>query len=69
MTEAVKRAEEMRQGAIALLLEEKGEIESQLARLGFDGAVTPPRKEKTCKKCGAVGHMAKTCPLVDPNEQ
>lgn len=62
MTESVRRSEELRQSGIALLLEERGEIDEQLAKLGFAGAEekTEP-KQRVCKKCGGQGHNAKTC--------
>ena len=63
MTEAIKRAEELRQNAITLLLEEKGELEEKLAQMGWDGNGTPAKKKpKTCSLCNTEGHTAPTCP-------
>jgi hypothetical protein len=62
MSEATKRAEEMRQSAIALLLEEKGEIEEQLAKLGWDGNGAVPKRGKACSICSSPEHNARTCP-------
>jgi hypothetical protein len=61
MTEAIRRSEEIRQSAVALLLEERAAIDEQLAKCGWEGEPPAPKKEKTCKKCGQSGHMAKTC--------
>lgn len=62
MTESVRRSEELRQSAVALLLEERGEIDEQLARMGFTGTEEKPEpKQRVCKKCGGLGHVAKTC--------
>jgi hypothetical protein len=64
MTEAIKRAEELRQSAIALLLEEKGELDEKLAQMGWDGIGAAPKKGrvKTCSLCSGEGHTAPTCP-------
>lgn len=44
MSEAVKKSEEMRQSAIALLLSEREEINDQLQKLGWDGNAEPTKR-------------------------
>jgi hypothetical protein len=66
MSEALKKSEEMRQAAIALLLDERGQLDDALAKLGYEGEIPnggnkKPRTVK-CSKCGADGHQARTCP-------
>jgi hypothetical protein len=61
----IERAEEMRQNAIALLLEERSTINDKLAQLGFgteEAKPTPPPKKRACSVCGGESHNAKTCP-------
>ena len=66
---AVSQSEELRQKAIALLLEEKGAIEEQLSVLGFAASpsATPrqvpatPAKPRICGACGGENHTARTC--------
>ena len=54
-------SEDLRQKAIALLVEERTAIEEQLARLGYDGAAPTSAKPRACGKCGEIGHTARTC--------
>jgi hypothetical protein len=64
MTEAIKRAEELRQNAIALLLEEKLAVEEKLAQFGWENGTPAPKKGrvKTCSLCSGENHTAPTCP-------
>jgi hypothetical protein len=63
------QAEQLRQQAISLLLQERGTIEQKLTQLGYDGAVgkIKNRKPKTCGRCGQEGHTVKTCPAPAAN--
>ncbi len=66
MNDTIRRSEEIRQSAIALLLEEKSAIEEQLAKCGWENGAVPaaPKSTRVCGKCGQAGHNAKTCPQV-----
>jgi hypothetical protein len=57
------QAEQLRQQAIALLLQERGTIEHKLNQLGHDGqpGELKPRKPKSCRRCGQEGHTTRTC--------
>jgi hypothetical protein len=57
------QAEQLRQQAISLLLQERGMIEQKLTQLGYDGAAgqTTKRKQKSCGRCGQEGHTMRTC--------
>ena len=57
------QAEQLRQQAISLLLQEHGTIEQKLTQLGYDGAAgeIKTRKPKTCGRCGQEGHTTRTC--------
>jgi len=61
------QAEQLRQQAISLLLQERQCIEAKLAQLGQDGATTETksRKPKTCRRCGQEGHTTRTCPTTE----
>lgn len=69
-SEAIRRADELRQSAIALLLTEKGEIEEALARLGWPENGEPtngkrrgrPPKEKSAPDTGAPREDTSTPP-------
>ena len=55
------QAEQLRQQAIALLLQEREMIDQKLNQLG-GAKSTEQKKARTCSKCGQNGHNAKTCP-------
>jgi hypothetical protein len=59
----LEQAEQLRQQAIGLLLQERKSIEAKLGQLGYDGlsAEIKNRKPKTCGRCGQEGHTARTC--------
>jgi hypothetical protein len=61
MTQSIEQAEALRQQAIALLLADRNAIDSQLAKMGYDGT-TPTEKKKACSHCHESGHTARTCP-------
>jgi len=70
MSEAITRAEEFRQKAITVLLEERAVLDGKLDQLGYDvDDGQSEKKPRTCKKCGAVGHLAKKCPTVTPSAE
>ena len=62
----IDQAEQLRQQAIALLLQERGTIEQKLSQLAYDGAASEIkiRKPKTCGRCGQEGHTMRTCPTT-----
>jgi hypothetical protein len=64
------QAEQLRQQAISLLLQERGTIEQKLNQMGYDGAPANPksRKSKTCGRCGQEGHTTRTCPSAEPEK-
>jgi len=64
----IDQAEQLRQQAISLLLQERGTIEQKLSQLGYDGVTNEikSRKPTTCGRCGQEGHSVRTCPT---NEQ
>ena len=60
MSEILKQAEELRQQAISLLLDERQAIDRTLAMLGYDGgSPAAPAKPKTCAVCGSPEHNAR----------
>jgi hypothetical protein len=60
----IDQAEQLRQQAISLLLQERGTIEQKLSQLGYDGETggIKNRKRTTCGRCGIEGHTMRTCP-------
>jgi ribosomal protein S27AE len=54
------QAEELRQKAIALLVQERQAIDQKLSQLGYDGA--PRELKRSCSNCGAADHNARRCP-------
>jgi hypothetical protein len=60
------QAEQLRQQAISLLLQERGTIDQKLNQLGHDGEMggIKNRKPKTCRRCGQEGHTMRTCPTL-----
>lgn len=64
------QAEQLRQQAISLLLQERGTIQERLTQLGYDGESVGEiknRKPKTCSRCWQEGHTARTCPAAPPD--
>jgi len=59
----IDQAEQLRQQAISLLLQERGTIEKKLSQLGYDGepGEIKNRKRTTCGRCGQEGHTMRTC--------
>lgn len=57
------QAEQLRQQAISLLLQERGTIDQKLNQLGHNGeaAEIKNRKPKTCGRCGQEGHTMSRC--------
>jgi len=53
------QAEELRQKAIVLLLQEREAVDQKLAQLGHDG--TPREPKRVCSVCGAADHNARRC--------
>jgi hypothetical protein len=60
----LEQVEELRQKAIALLLQERATIDQKLNQIGHvNGAEQKKdRKQITCGRCGLVGHTARKCP-------
>jgi hypothetical protein len=60
----LEQAEQLRQQAILILVQERETIEQKLTQLGYDGAPAEVRnrKPKTCGRCGQEGHTMRTCP-------
>ena len=56
----LEQAEELRQKAIVLLLQERETVDQKLAQLGHDGAPREPKR--ACSVCGAADHNARRCP-------
>ena len=56
----LEQAEDLRQRAITLLVQERETIDIKLAQLGFDG--TPKETKRSCSVCGAADHNARRCP-------
>ncbi len=65
----IDQAEQLRQQAISLLLQERGTIEQKLNQLGYDGETgeIKNRKPTTCRRCGQGGHTIRTCPTPEAN--
>jgi hypothetical protein len=60
----LEQAEQLRQQAISILVQERETIELKLGQLGYDGAGVAEiknRKPKTCGRCGQEGHTMRTC--------
>ena len=57
--------EKLRKQGIRALLKEGRAIDRRLAKLGYTGATSTPRKSgrRKCRICGKTGHNARTCPL------
>ena len=64
----IDQAEQLRQQAISLLLQERGTIDQKLHQFGYDGEAggTKNRKPTTCGRCGQEGHTVRTCPTNEP---
>lgn len=60
MSHITEQAEELRQKAISLLLQEREAIEQKLAQLAYDGAQKEPKRR--CSNCGSADHNARRCP-------
>lgn len=60
----VDQAEQLRQQAISLLLQERETIDQKLNQLGHNGAAgeIKNRKPNACGRCGQEGHTVRTCP-------
>ena len=56
----LEQAEQLRQQAITLLIQERETIETKLAQLGNDGG-TPKEVKRACSICGATDHNARRC--------
>jgi hypothetical protein len=61
------QAEQLRQQALSLLIQERETIDQKITQLG--GAenrtdVKKDRKQKTCGQCGEVGHTIRTCKIT-----
>jgi hypothetical protein len=56
----VDQAEELRQKAITLLVQEREAIDQKLVQLGFDGSLKEAKR--SCSICGAADHNARRCP-------
>jgi len=65
----IDQAEQLRQQAISLLLQERGIIGQKLHQLGYDGELGEmgTRNPKTCGRCGQQGHTRRTCPAPEAN--
>lgn len=60
MSHIIEQAEELRQKAIAILLQERETIDAKLMQLGHAG---PPKQAKrSCSNCGGTDHNARRCP-------
>jgi hypothetical protein len=59
------QAEELRQKAIALLIQEREAIDQKLLQFGFDGSLREARR--SCSVCGAADHNARRCPKGKPS--
>jgi hypothetical protein len=59
MSQIIQQAEELRQQAIALLIQERETLDQKLAQLGYDG--TPKQVQRSCSICGASNHNARRC--------
>jgi hypothetical protein len=67
MSQITDQAEELRQRAIALLMQEQEAIDEKLSQLGHDGH--RPASKRSCSTCGAADHNARRCPkgkALDP---
>ena len=66
----IDQAEQLRQQAISLLVQERETIDQKLAQMGYDGmpGEIKSRKPKTCGRCGQEGHTMRTCPTPESND-
>ncbi|HEV8039824.1 MAG TPA: hypothetical protein VGP62_13235 [Bryobacteraceae bacterium] len=55
----LEQAEQLRQQAITILLQERDTIDQKLGQLGHDG--TPREAKRSCSICGAADHNARRC--------
>ena len=60
----LEQAEELRQKAIALLVQERETINQKLNQLGYEGTEKGSRKK--CGRCGQEGHSVRTCTASSP---
>jgi len=60
------QAEELRQKAITLLLQECEAIDEKLVQMGYDGQ--PRETKRSCSNCGATDHNARRCLKVKTAE-
>jgi len=60
----LEKVEQLRQEAIALLLQERQTIDEKLKQLGHNGEpiLNKGHKKKACRRCGQAGHTVRTCP-------
>ena len=58
MSHTIEQAEELRQKAISLLLQERETIDQKLQQLGHG---TEAKKVRACSKCGSADHNARSC--------
>lgn len=60
----LEQAEQLRQQAISILVQERETIDQRLIQLGYDGVSTEikNRKPKTCGRYGQEGHTMRSCP-------
>jgi hypothetical protein len=61
------QAEELRQKAITLLVQERDAVDQKLAQLGYDRA--PKEVKRLCSLCGEADHNARRCPKRDATEK
>jgi len=59
MSQIIQQAEELRQQAIALLVQERETLDEKLAQLGYDG--TSKEVKRSCSICGGADHNARRC--------
>jgi hypothetical protein len=68
MSTILEQAEQYRQQAIALLIQERETIDQKLNQLGANGDNSPAAKKvRACSKCGSADHNARTC-TITPSE-
>jgi hypothetical protein len=61
----LEQAEQLRQQAISLLIQERETIEEKLNQLGANGQPSPgAKKVRACSKCGSADHNSRTCKVI-----
>ncbi len=66
MSHVTEQAEELRQKAIALLLQEREAIDQKLTQLAYNSG--PRELKRSCSNCGATDHNARRCPKAQASE-